>query len=454
MSKSLRTLVFMMAIVLIIGLLAGCGSTDSKEQTSPQEENKKTENSQKNNQVTNDNKKEIKLRMTWWGSQNRHDRTLKVIDLFEQEYPHIKIASEFSGWEGYWEKLATQAAGQNLPDIIQMDMQYKSEYVSRKLLANLDPFVQSGVLDLSDVNEIYLSGGRVDDSLYAVNIGANALAMAIDPAMYEKAGVPIPQSGYTWEDFMNDARTLKSNLGNDVFVKTLSGGHEFRHYLRNHGEELYNDDGTALGYDDDQYLVDFFRMWDTLLKEGVAAPPELTSMVQGLEDELIVQGRSPNHFFHSNQIIALVAASQRPLEMVIYPGTEGGEFGHYLKPSQFLSASAHSENQEAAATFINFFTNSIEANEILAGERGVPIAQKIRENMYLTLDQAGQDMFDYMDEVAKYSREVPYEAPGSGTVLQAFERAYEALSYKQMTPEEAAQSFRKEASEILGRNAE
>ena len=31
---------------------------------------------------------EITLRISWWGSQERHDRTMAVIELFEERYPH------------------------------------------------------------------------------------------------------------------------------------------------------------------------------------------------------------------------------------------------------------------------------------------------------------------------------------------------------------------------------
>ncbi|MFY9436233.1 MAG: ABC transporter substrate-binding protein, partial [Limnochordia bacterium] len=66
---------------------------------------------------------QIVLRVSWWGSQGRHDRTLAVIDLFEAKYPHIKIEPEFAGWDNYWERIAAQAAGRNLPDVFQQDMQ-------------------------------------------------------------------------------------------------------------------------------------------------------------------------------------------------------------------------------------------------------------------------------------------------------------------------------------------
>ncbi len=90
---------------------------------------------------------QVTLRIAWWGSQDRHDRTLAVIELFEQKYPHIKIEAEFAGWADYWDRIATQAAGRNLPDIFQQDMQYIDLYSSRGMLADLMPYVESGALD-------------------------------------------------------------------------------------------------------------------------------------------------------------------------------------------------------------------------------------------------------------------------------------------------------------------
>src|SRR5262245_60888995 len=61
----------------------------------------------------------VNLRLAWWGSQDRHDRTIKVIKLFEQTYPNITITYEFAGFQDYWVKMNTQAAGKSLPDVIQ-----------------------------------------------------------------------------------------------------------------------------------------------------------------------------------------------------------------------------------------------------------------------------------------------------------------------------------------------
>ncbi len=43
----------------------------------------------------------ITLNMAWWGSQVRHDATVKVIELYEEKNPHVTIEYEFYDYEGY-----------------------------------------------------------------------------------------------------------------------------------------------------------------------------------------------------------------------------------------------------------------------------------------------------------------------------------------------------------------
>src|SRR5205823_2821104 len=57
----------------------------------------------------------VELRFAWWGSQDRHNRTIKVIEMFQQKYPNISITYEFAGFTDYFTKMATYATGGNLP---------------------------------------------------------------------------------------------------------------------------------------------------------------------------------------------------------------------------------------------------------------------------------------------------------------------------------------------------
>lgn len=59
------------------------------------------------------------LRLIWWGNPDRDRRTNEVVALYTSK-TGAEVTPETYGWGDYWQKLATQAAGSNLPDVIQM----------------------------------------------------------------------------------------------------------------------------------------------------------------------------------------------------------------------------------------------------------------------------------------------------------------------------------------------
>src|SRR5512139_3644522 len=74
---------------------------------------------------------DTRLRFIWWGNPDRDKRTRDVVSLYQKKNAGVTIDAETYGWNDYWTKLATQAAGGNLPDAIQMDYRYIFEYARR-----------------------------------------------------------------------------------------------------------------------------------------------------------------------------------------------------------------------------------------------------------------------------------------------------------------------------------
>ena len=61
-----------------------------------------------------------------------------MIAAYTAANPDVKIAAQPGEFSSYWDKLATQTAGGTAPDIIQMDMNYISEYGTRGALLDLE----------------------------------------------------------------------------------------------------------------------------------------------------------------------------------------------------------------------------------------------------------------------------------------------------------------------------
>src|SRR5205085_846879 len=130
---------------------------------------------------------DVRLRMFWWGSRERAERTDKTNQLFQQKNPGITVTGETLGWTDYWPRLATQAAGRNAADVIQMDYRYIYEYARRGALLPLDTYVSKG-LDLSEFSEAAIDSGKVDKKIFGVSLGLNSTAMMYDQGLLTTLG--------------------------------------------------------------------------------------------------------------------------------------------------------------------------------------------------------------------------------------------------------------------------
>lgn len=395
---------------------------------------------------------EIVLRVSWWGSQGRHDRTLAVIELFESKYPHITIEPEFAGWENYWERIAAQAAGRNLPDVFQQDMQYLDLYGSRGMLLDLGSYVESGAIDTTHISDSELAGGMLNGKLLAINLGSNAMVGIYDPELFAQAGIEPPGPEWTWDDYLELGRTVVDKLG--IHWATQFPGnffHAFHHVLRQHGYPFYAPDGSGLGWDDDKLLEDFLALELQLYKEGVFASPALRDEISSVEEDLLVTRQAATAWAWSNQIVAMSLAADRPLGLITLPKAKDQvKEGLYIKPSMFFSVAESSPHKDAAVLFIDFFTNDVEANKILMAERGVPISSAVREALQPYLTEVQVQMFEYLDLASQHSSAIdPPEPAGHPEVNRTLDDLQSMVLHEEITPAEAAKRFRQEATRIL-----
>jgi len=187
-----KAILLVLVVMFIVSFtLAGCAKTDET-QTEPRQGQQEEQGKQEEPSPTP--KEDVTLRIVWWGGQRRADLTVEVLDMFSQKHSNVKFEHEFAAWGDYWDKMATYVAANTLPDIVQHDYAKIIPYVENDLLADLTPYVESGVLDLSDVDESFLSGGKFNGKLYALPLGINSLGMIIDPAPIREAGLSVPGS--------------------------------------------------------------------------------------------------------------------------------------------------------------------------------------------------------------------------------------------------------------------
>lgn len=398
----------------------------------------------------------VDLRFAWWGSQNRHDRTSRAIQLYMQQNPDIRVVFEYGGWTDYWTRMQTQAAGGSLPDLMQQDYMTLKEWVDNDLLYSLDEFVGSGVLDLTDVSDLALAGGYLDGKLYAISAGMNSNTIVLDTDMFEQAGVDLPAQDWSFADFEQTCLDLHEALDIWGMGRTLTEMEQVVKALYlGYGQWFYSDDGKSLGWTDDQPLTDYFNMVLRLQEAGAMPTREEESARGGgsVENDPIVTGEAATTYIWSNQLTALRAAAgeERNFALNHLPRPEGGKPLNYPRPAMFFSVTAHAKNPQEAARFLNWLTNSVEANEILMADRGVPISAGVREGLKSHLDAAQVEMFDYLARVVADGSPVPPPDPAKRREVYDYyeSEVRDQILYGLVTPEEAVPAFREVANEIL-----
>jgi multiple sugar transport system substrate-binding protein len=397
---------------------------------------------------------DLRLRMFWWGAKERAERTDKVNQLYQQSHAGVTISGESLGWTDYWPRLATQTAGRNAADVLQMDYRYIFEYARRGALLPLDNYVP-GTLNLQDFSKAAVDSGKVDGKIYGVSLGLNSTSLVYDKALIESLGLKVPSWEMTWKEIGDLAVEISKAAKHDSFTGIQDGGREepgLEVWLGQRGKSLYTPEGK-LGYDDKD-IGEWFAFWHELRKRGGCAAPDTQALDRGeLDSSLLSQGKAAMVFAHSNQLVGFQAINKSKLGLSTYPdGGAGAKPGQYLKPAMMWSVSAQSKQQEAAVKLVSFFVADSEAGRLLGVERGVPASAAVRETVTPMLDELGRAMADYITLISDKVGPLPPPPPrGAGEIATLLRRVNEQVGFGRLTPADGAKQFVAESSSVLAR---
>ncbi|MDE3722200.1 extracellular solute-binding protein [Nocardiopsis sp. N85] len=395
----------------------------------------------------------VELRYSWWGSDDRHSTLQQVIDVFEAQNSDIRIVADYTDWGSYWDKLATSTAAGDAPDIMMQEERYLREYGDRGALADLSEFGDH--LDLSKVDPLVAESGNLDDKTYGIASGVNAYAVMADPKAFEAAGVELPDdSTWSWEDYVALSAEITEASGGDI-VGTQSMSYNesgFQIFARQHGENLYNEDGT-LGFSEDT-LAAWFEITKELLDEG--GQPSASESVEieagGPDQSVLSTNAGAMAHFWTNQLGGITEASGSDIELLRYPGeTTGERTGMYFKPAMFYSVSAGSEHPEEAARFVDFMLNSNEAAELILSDLGLPANVDVRAQILSSLPPADERSAVFLSEVEGTIVDGNPPPPiGAGQVVEITKRVTDSMAFGDLTPQEAAEQWMSEVETATG----
>lgn len=395
---------------------------------------------------TADDSSPVTLRFAWWGNDVRNKNTNAVIAAYTQLHPNVTITAEPGEWATYWDKLSTQLAGGNAPDIIQMDEQYIRGYSKKGVLADLSKLP----IDTSKFAKGLVDTGTIDGKVTALCAGINALSIVANPDLFTAAGVPLPDDKtWTWDSLKKLASELTSKLGSGKYGinGALFGDSVARAWMFQHGKALFTE--TGFGWEPADMQSFFEMMQDYMSAKAIPSAAEnAEDTSKALAQQMFGVGKTAMVLTWSNQITAQQAAVGKDCKILRLPSVDGTAKGANLwyKSGQFQSINAKSKNQTAAAKFLDFYFNNMDAGKTMLAERGLPPNTEVLASVKPLLGNADQKAATYLADIADDLRAAPVAPPAGASTFQTIMNRYvQEVQFGRQTPAEAAKKLYDEA---------
>ena len=145
-----------------------------------------------------------------WDDENGNQRHLAAIADIEAQFPNIDVEIQPNPGGDWHSRILTQIASGELPDIYMVDSSYIALYVESGGLANLRPFIEGeNGFDPADVfyQSVYENGFYQGDP-YVLAKDYSTVGVYANSALFEAAGIPLPEEGWTYDDLLDVAMQL------------------------------------------------------------------------------------------------------------------------------------------------------------------------------------------------------------------------------------------------------
>ncbi|WP_158548138.1 ABC transporter substrate-binding protein [Desertihabitans brevis] len=396
------------------------------------------------------------VRAAWWGGDVRHAKFNAIYDLYSQRHEGVSIAREFADYGSYFERLPTQFAGGNAPDLLHVTERQVSDYASRGQLADLRSFADGGPLDLSLFSEASLAAGEYQGTLVMLLVGATIPATMYNAALFAQAGVAEPGLDWTWDAFASACLELAANLPEGSLGSTYQAisAPTFETTLVQDGKSLFAPDASAQLNFDAADGERWFRLWKELLDAGGCQTAEQTAEDSSapFEDTAFAQGNTAMHVQNSNQLVTFQTAVGEAGELALAPFPQVGGAPASLVIGSYVSINANATDEvaEEAASIVDFFVNDPDANRIFGLELGVPGNSNWVEAVEAELEPVDRKVLEFAQAVEAQSVFATPRPSGSSRADSLMSELGLAVGFGELDPAAAGARLVDELAASIG----
>lgn len=219
----------------------------------------------------------------WGGSREMAEFRQHVLMPVQQQTPGLRIDEIYIPAD-YTIKLATMMAGGTPPDIFYLADDYVPKFAALGAMLDLTDRVGADddpAVDLDDYYPSILANYRRGGRLYGLPWIAQPVVLYCNDAMFETAGVALPDGTWRWDDFVRAGQALTIDADNDGLAEqwgfVVNGWPPIEMFVWQRGVDLIDPTGRTPTLTDPRCLeaARFYR--DMIHRHRFAPPMELVT---------------------------------------------------------------------------------------------------------------------------------------------------------------------------------
>ena len=436
-------------VCLVLGALlamsvAGCGGDNNTSENPDSASSSESESKNEN----------VEIRFSWWGSEARNTATLEAIEAYESQNPDVTIVPEYTGYEGYQEKLYAQIAAGNTPDIFTSVTEWYSYLYDADAMADM-----TDAFDMSGHSDAYIEACSYEGKVYGVSTSLNGYGIVCNQTLADELGITLPAvtDTYTWDDLADIWIQAAEKSGGSCYgvMDPRYAGWAMEAfgytYLSKEEPYMYSNEGLTIEADDVTQFIDYFDN----LPEGTVMPADESFAVDPQMDAPVASGKVLMELESTGTFATMQSQTEDQLTLIPYPRGENGESANCARPGLIQNVASTSAHPEECFAFLDWFTNSEEAALILGTTRGVLPTEVQRQallNNSEGVSREDQIVIDCLDVINKDENMHTF-LPGPMGIDEArmntFENVVSEAVFGYISSEEAGEKYIEEANKVL-----
>ncbi|MEK3724267.1 ABC transporter substrate-binding protein [Paenibacillus sp. FSL H8-0034] len=335
----------LVATAMFLSIVAGCSSGANVKSSSNESSG-----------TMDKAKKEVTLKVSIWGDDNRKRVFEDLGKKFTEAHPNIKVEVMLIPYAEYPKKMSIMVASKTVPDIAWLYDAIIPQLRDSNQLMDLSDLAKDSAYDLNDIYPSNMDIYRKDDKLYGIPFSAGPKILYYNKKLFKEKGLKTPnelvkEGKWTYDEFLKTAKAITDPSKGVYGVKIGDGGNwkdALTDTIWSYGADIFNEDAS-------QFLLNspegaqVFQMYDDMMFKDLIHPKPGDQIP--FESGKIGMYRGPFSYSAS-------ARKAEGLEFDIAPMPKGPKAdAPFYNGVSGYSVMKDSENKAEALELLKFFTS-------------------------------------------------------------------------------------------------